>query len=120
MMDSYKRFQVELDGHVTVIRLIDSQLHEIILITELHDELLEYIEHHQPRNLLVDFAMVTQCSSAVINSMLRARRRVLEHGGCIRLCSMHGPVRAVFQTLCLDGTVFEIYESLPEALQAFS
>jgi hypothetical protein len=43
---------VELDGDVTIVRLSDPKLHEMILITELHDELLQYIEHHHPQKLL--------------------------------------------------------------------
>ena len=35
-----KRFDVEMDGDVTIVRLNDPRLHEMILITELHDELL--------------------------------------------------------------------------------
>ncbi len=115
-----KRFDVEMDGDVTVVRLNDPRLFEMILITELHDELLQYIEHHQPQKLLVDFAMVTQCSSAVINSMLMARKRLLNRGAVMRLCSMHKPVREAFRVLRLDGTLFEIYDSLPAGIEAFA
>lgn len=115
-----KRIDVELDGDVTVVRLNDPKLHEMILITELHDELLQYIEHHHPQKLLVDFAMVTHCSSAVINSMLLARKRLMSHDGVVRLCSMHKPVREAFRILRLDGTLFEISESLTDGLDAFA
>lgn len=114
-----KRFAVEMDGDVTIVRLSDPKLHEMILITELHDELLQYIEQYRPRKLLVDFAIVTQCSSAVINSMLLARKRLMAYGAVIRLCSMHQQVREAFRVLRLDGTLFEIYESLPEGVDAF-
>ena len=119
-MAEYKRFEVEVDGDVNIVRLSDPRLHEMILITELHDELLGYIEEQQPRKLLVDFALVTQCSSAVINSMLLARKRLMKNNSTIRLCSMHKQVREAFRILRLDGTLFAIYESLPEALRAFS
>ncbi len=119
-MITSERFDVELDDDVTVVRLSDPKLYEMILITELHDDLLEYIEQHQPRKLLVDFAMVTQCSSAVINCMLLARKRLMSKGAVIRLCCMHEQVREAFRLLRLDGTLFEIYESLPEGLEAFA
>ncbi len=118
-MERHKRFDVELDNDVTVVRLSDPRLQEMILITELHDELLEYIEQYRPRRLLIDFALVTQCSSAVINSILLTRKRLMNYGGVVRLCSMHNQVRQAFRVLKLDGTLFEIYESLPEALNAF-
>ena len=118
-MVTSKRFDVEIDGDVTVVRLNDPKLYEMILITELHDELLQYIEQHQPDKLLVDFAMVTQCSSAVINSMLMARKRLRSRGASMRLCSMHKQVREAFRVLRLDGTLFEIHESLPAGIEAF-
>ena len=111
---------MDLDGEVTVLRLKDPRLHEMILISELHDELLQYIEENQPQKLLVDFAMVTQCSSAVINSMLLARKRLMAYGAGMRLCSMHKQVREAFRVLRLDGTLFDIHESLPEGLEAFA
>ncbi len=120
LMVPNKRFAVEMDGDVTVVRLNDSKLLEMILVTELHDELLQYIEQHQPRKLLVDFVLVVHCSSAVINSMLLARKRLLSQGAVVRLCSMREPVRNVFRILRLDGTLFEIHESLPEGLRAFA
>ncbi len=43
----------------------------------------------------------------------------MHYGGVVRLCSMHNQVRQAFRVLRLDGTLFEIYESLPEALSAF-
>ena len=82
--------------------------------------MLQFIEENQPRKLLVDFAMVTHCSSAVINSMLLARKRLMAYGAVVRLCSMHKQVREAFSILRLDGTLFEIYESLPEAIEAIA
>lgn len=114
-----KRFEVEVDGDVTIVRLNDPKLQEMMLITELHDEFLAFLEQQQPRRLLVDFAQVTQCSSAVINSMLLARKRLAAHGGVMRLCTMHKQVREAFRVLRLDGTLFEIYDTLPQALRTF-
>ena len=118
-MAADNRFDVEMDGDVTVVRLSDPKLHEMILISQLHDELLQLIEQQHPNKLLIDFAMVTQCSSAVINSMLMARKRLLEYGAVVRLCSMHQQVREAFELLRLDGTLFQIFETLPDGLEAF-
>ena len=118
-MTREKRFAVDVDGDVTVVRLNDPKLQEMILITELHDEFLAFLEQHQPHKLVVDFAQVTQCSSAVINSMLLARKRLAAHGGRVRLCTMHKQVREAFRVLRLDGTLFEIFDTLPKALHAF-
>jgi anti-anti-sigma regulatory factor len=119
-MQNRRRFDVALSGDVTILRLKDPHLSELLEITELHDEMLEYIEQQSPHNLLVDFATVTHCSTAVINALLRAKKRLLKSGGRFMLCSMHDKVREAYRVLNLDGTVFEIYDSLPEALDAFA
>jgi anti-anti-sigma regulatory factor len=119
-MVQQKRFEVHVEGDVTVVRLKDPALYEMILISELHDELLQYVEQYQPRKLLVDFSAVNQCSSAVINSMLLTRKRMMGYDAVVRLCSMHPQVREAFRVLRLEGTLFQIYDSLPQALESFS
>jgi anti-anti-sigma factor len=119
-MGKRRRFDVALSGDVTIVRLKDPRLSELLEITELHDELIDFIEQQEPRHLLVDFATVTACSTAVINALLRAKKRLLNHGGRFALCSMHEKVREAYRVLNLDGTVFEIYDSLPEALDALA
>ncbi len=118
-MPTYKHFQVyEIDG-VSVIRLNGPRLFETILISELDDELIQYAETHRPQKLLVDFETVVHCSSAVINSLLRVKKRLLGHQGKLRLCAMHPSVRDAYRLLNLDGTVFEIHESRHDALAGF-
>ncbi len=117
-MVQHKHFDVETDQDVTIVRLSDPKLHDMILITELHDELLEYVEQQRPRKLLIDFTCVTQCSSAVINSVLLTRKRLMSYQGVMQLCSMHPQVRQAFRILKLDGTLFQIHEALPDALRA--
>ena len=55
----------------------------------------------------------------MINAVLRARNRLRECGGNIKLCGMRYSVRDAFRTLNLDGTMFDIHRSLQEALDAF-
>ena len=119
-MQDCQRFDVAQSGDVTILRLKDPRLSELLEITELHDEMLDYIERQSPHNLLIDFATVTQCSTAVINGLLRAKKRMLALGGRFMLCSMHESVREAYRVLSLDGTVFEIHDTLPEAIDAFA
>ncbi len=117
MEDQHPRFNVELIDDVTVVRLNDPALHNMLLISELHDELLAYVQQHEPHKLLVDFQQVTQCSSAVINSLVLARKRLLAGPGTIRLCNMNRQVRHTFGILRLDGTLFQIDNTLAESLE---
>ena len=49
-MAEQQRFQVEVDGPVTIVRLNDPSLQDFILISELHDELLAYLEQYRPQS----------------------------------------------------------------------
>lgn len=119
-MSEFRHFDVQVLNSVTLLELADPNLFESLLVSELHDELLDYIATRSPRQLVVDFGRVTFCSSAVINGLLRAKRRVVTNGGRIKLCAMSQTTREAYRTLNLDGTVFDIYDTRDEAVQAFA
>lgn len=118
-MPSYRHFSVEPKGNVVVVQLLDPKLADSLMVTELQDELLEMIDLENPTNVLVSFNGVSQCSTAVINGLLRAKKRLMAEGGQIKLCCMNEMIRDAYRMLNLDGTVFRIYNSLDEALDAF-
>lgn len=119
MMEDKKHFQVERRNSAVVLHLKDPNLFDTLLINGLHDELLEFIELEKPQKLLVDFKRVTYSSTAVINALLRAKKRVGAEGGQLKLSSMAEPIREQFRILNLDGTVFDIYPSSEAALATF-
>ena len=53
-------------------------------------------------------------------ALIRARKRVVQYGGEFRVCLVRQEMRHVLRVLKLDGTVFEIYDTLNEALLSFS
>ena len=67
---------------------------------------MELLDQRRPARVLVDFDAVTHCSTAVINGLLRAKRRLLSYGGQLGLCHMRSTVREAYRVLNLDGTVF--------------
>ena len=81
--------------------------------------MLAVIQQEQPKKLLINFDGVTHCSTAVINGLLRAKKRVVSEGGQIKLCGMVKPVREAYKMLNLDGTVFEIHDDRGGAIGAF-
>lgn len=114
-----RHFSTEtLDGFL-VLQLINPKLYDTLVISELEDELLELLDREQPDRVIVDFTAVTHCSTAVINGLLRAKKRLLSHGGRLRLCGMRPAIRDAYRILNLDGTVFHIDENLDESKTAF-
>lgn len=118
-MTGDKHFQVEQVGDVTVLRLVDPKLFETLLVNEVQDELLGFLDEQRPDKLLVDFVHVTSCSTTIINGLLRAKMRLVARHGCLKLCGMQRGVREAFSTLNLDGTVFEIHATAADAVRAF-
>jgi len=118
-MTGAKRFRTQEMTDVVIVELTDSRLHDMLFITDLHDELLEFVETRHPQKLLVDFRVVSICSTAVINSLLRAKKRMLGWGGQLKLCEMQTGVRDAYRMLNLDGTVFEIHDDRGSALASF-
>jgi anti-anti-sigma factor len=118
-MPQYRHFAVEPKGNVAVIQLLDAKLADALVVTELQDELLDFIEGENPTNVLVSFNGVNQCSTAVINGLLRAKKRLMADGGQLKLCGMNDMIREAYRMLNLDGTVFKIYGTEDDALDEF-
>ncbi|MDA1049972.1 MAG: STAS domain-containing protein [Planctomycetota bacterium] len=106
------------DG-VLVVELIDPKLFDTATVTQLQDELLLLVDTERPSKMIVDFGRVVHCSTAVINGLLRAKKRILANGGQLKLCGMSSGIRDAYKMLNLDGTVFQIYDTLEAAVLAF-
>jgi anti-anti-sigma regulatory factor len=118
-MFDYRHFTVDQSDKVAVIRVADPRLFDTLIVTEFEDELLDFVGMHSPQNVLIDFDVVTHCSTAVINGLLRAKKRLVARKGQLALCGMADSIREAYRTLNLDGTVFTIYNHRDEALAAF-
>lgn len=118
-MAGCEHFKVQQEGDVTIVQLLDPRLFDTLMVSELQDELVEYLDNERPMKVVVDFDSVTHCSTAVINGLLRAKKHLLQWGGQLKLCSMEDTIREAYRLLNLDGTVFHICDSKPDAISAF-
>ena len=118
-MPEYKLFEVSHQGSVTVLKLISHDLMDHLLSNELQTAVVAFVEQDRPQNLLVDFNDMRRFSSETINALLRARKRLAAYQGEMKLCGMRPEIRDVFRVMRLDGTVFEIYDTVEQALAAF-
>lgn len=119
-MSPFKHLRVEQRENVTVIHLLDSHLLDRVLLNELYDELVSYINENQPSQLLLSFGYVLRFGTEAVNCMLRARRCVAAYQGELRLCDMQDGIHEIFKVLRLDGAVFNIYGSTADAITAFA
>ena len=118
MSSDYEHLVVRHMQNALIIQLIDPKLFDTNTVTELQDEMLRAIDEEKPQNAIVDFSYVVHCSTAVINGLLRAKRRILANDGKLVLCGMTEGIRDAYKMLNLDGTVFSIYDTLQDALDA--
>ena len=119
MSSEYRHLSVQHEGDILVTYLIDPKLFDTSTVTELQDELLRVVDTERPSKMIVDFSRVVHCSTAVINGLLRAKKRVQANGGALNLCGMTEGIRDSYRMLNLDGTVFQIHDTLTDAVQAF-
>ncbi|MDP6556359.1 MAG: STAS domain-containing protein [Pirellulaceae bacterium] len=119
-MADYQHFSVQLVDDVAVLQVLAPRLSDSLTVSEFQDELLEMIETELPKELVVSFKGVLCCSTAVINGLLRAKKQLLVSDGSLRLCGMSDVIREAYRMLHLDGTVFDIDDTLEESLAAFA
>lgn len=78
----------------------------------------DYRQRLQPKTLLiVSFRDVEYISSSGLRVILSAFKEIQAGGGTMVLCEMNVAVEEVFRFAGLD-TVFRIYASVPEAVEA--
>jgi len=100
------------------LHLLPKELHESATATTLHDELLEFVDADTATHVVVSFEAVSKVATAVINGLLRARKRLLLRNGNLFLCTLSDGVREVFRVLKIEGTVFQIYSNGADAVES--
>ena len=117
MMPEYRRFHLTEEGDVTIVQLVDPKIFDTLVVSDLEDELLDLVELREPKKILVDFESVTQCSTSVINGLLRTKKRLVRRDGHLGLCGMTDSIRDAYRMLNLDGTVFKIFDTRERAIE---
>lgn len=102
-------FRVEQRDDATIIRFGDTSRFETDDYARLQRDLVTFVERELPRKLLVDMAQVAYCSTALINSLLMAERRVRGATGVMKLFGLNDYMRETLERLKLIGTIFSIY-----------
>lgn len=117
-MSNFRHFEIQQVGDISVLALRDPKLFDSLIVSELQDELFAFADDTKPSKVVINFANVSNCSTAVINSLLRLKKKLLPAGGKLRLCGMRETIREAYRMLNLDGTVFDI-RAVDDALTNF-
>ena len=83
------------------------------------DNFLEKLLSTGETNFIIDCKHLEYISSAGLQSILKAAKKLETTGGRILLCNLRGAVKDVFEISGFDS-IFEIYDSSEAALEHFN
>ena len=118
-MSDYVHFSVLHTDGALIVEMADPKLFDVAIVMAWQEELLRLIDLERPEKAVIDFSHVEHCSTSVINGLLSAKKRIGRNDGQMKLCGMTEPIRDAYRMLNLDGTVFQIYDHLDDAIAAF-
>lgn len=116
--DQYRFFVVDQREHALVAEIVDSQLQGETVAEFLKLELLKILDTYSPSVVVLDFRNVKIVSTSVISCFLFVNSRLASRGTKLKLAGMSDTLRHIFKTLQLDGTVFQIFETIEEAVSS--
>jgi anti-anti-sigma regulatory factor len=120
MTRDFEYFRVEQRGDVTVATPAVSDLFDLAVSCELRKEMIRFVQDEKPKKVVVDFHNIQRFSTDWITTLLSLKKRVVETGGDVKLCSMSPVQREIIDIFHLVPTVFQILDTVEEAVQAFS
>ena len=119
-MSGYRFFTTKTIGDATVVQAIDPYLQGTTVAELIKLELSQIAQNVPTKDLVVDLHNVKMISSSVISSLLATKRQLAASGVALKLCSMSDSLRYVFKTLNMDGTIFDIFDSVESAMSGAS
>ena len=89
----------------------------IILMAK--DEITQFIDDKTPNRLVINFKNVHHISSEFISALIGIQDHVRGNDGELKLSHMNETVLMPFKITNLADRLFKIYETTPEAIDAF-
>jgi anti-anti-sigma regulatory factor len=118
IMQDSKYFDVsEFEGAVEIqLGSCDFVSRPIIVLA--FEEMSAYVDKYKPKLVVLNFKNVHHVSSEFITEMIRLNDHVGGNDGTIRLSHMSDEVELPFKITNLSGTLFKVYETTPQAIDA--
>jgi anti-anti-sigma factor len=117
-MTDYQRFDVRTSGEATILDIKAKELSELDFQEQLRDELMAFVKATTPRQLVLSLKDVEFMGSNAIGILINVRKVVDGYGGRMFLSELQPNVRMAFKVLNLEGTLFKIFDSESEAVNA--
>jgi len=112
------KIEVNREGPILVVELLEEKILEEGRINELAQELFQVVQDNPGLHLLLSFSRVKHFSSALLGTLIRLNKRVSAGGGTLKLCQIRASLLEVFEITKLNK-VFDIYRERTEALLSY-
>jgi anti-sigma B factor antagonist len=114
------RISVEYAENATIVTFTDEKILEEKDVQALQESIMSVIESASGGiNLILDFRNVRFLSSAVLGLLIRISKKVYEHDGQLKLCSINPKIYKVFKITRLTK-IFDIYQDIESAAESLS
>ncbi len=117
-MDEFRYIRVERINGSVVVRFTEPNLRDQIIAECIGLEVEQVMRSERPIKLIVDFTDVRSIASPVISALLVLREKAIAEAIGFGLCNVPVPIREIYRTLQLEGTRFQVYDSVEHALRA--
>jgi anti-sigma B factor antagonist len=118
MVSLKPRISVEYAENATIITFTDEKILEDKDVQALQESIMSVIESASGGiNLILDFRNVQFLSSAVLGLLIRVSKKVYEHDGQLKLCSIDPKIYKVFKITRLTK-IFDIYKDIESATES--
>jgi anti-sigma B factor antagonist len=118
MVSLKPRISVEYAENATIITFTDEKILEDKDVQALQESIMSVIESASGGiNLILDFRNVQFLSSAVLGLLIRVSKKVYEHDGQLKLCSIDPKIYKVFKITRLTK-IFDIYKNIESATES--
>lgn len=117
-MEEFRYIRVEKFAGSIIVRFTEADLNGETIAECIRLEVDHVLMFERPTKLIVDFTNVRSISSSVISTLLVIRKKLAERRIPMALCSVPVPILEIYRTLQLEGTLFQVYGSVNDALQA--
>ena len=118
MTSQLEHFRIGRQGDVIVVTPTVFDFLDQVTNFEAKRELIRFAQNEKPEKVVVDFSNVQRFSTEFIGTLLSFKRQ-MGTGGRISLCSLQPVHRDIFRVLNLDGTVFQIFDEVKQAVESF-
>ena len=118
-MELGPKIEVNHEGAVTVVELLDEEILEEGTINIIADSLLAVVADNPRIKLLLNFTRVRLLSSSALGTLIRLNKQVEESNGVLKICHLRKSLLEIFKITKLNR-LFDIYEDKATALSNFN